>query len=77
MQKNLTILDYQLMNHKNDIIKAIKNNMVLIKGNTFIMGGDSDTEKDQKKHQVILSDFYINKYEVTRLEWMAVMVNQM
>ena len=70
-KKEAAILDDKLTNHKDDIIKGIENNMVLIEGSTFIMGDDED--KNRKKHKVTLSDFYINKYELTRLEWMVVM----
>jgi formylglycine-generating enzyme required for sulfatase activity len=52
--------------------------MLLLQGGTFIMGGDfeqgNDCESDEiPAHQVVLSDFYIGKYEVTQAQWDAVM----
>jgi formylglycine-generating enzyme required for sulfatase activity len=52
--------------------------MVYVQGGTFTMGCTSeqgnDCESDEKPtHQVTLSSFYINKYEVTQALWSAVM----
>ncbi len=48
--------------------KQINVSMVLIKGGTFKMG--SDQNKDEKPiHTVMISDFYIGKYEVTNEEF--------
>ena len=44
------------------------NNMVLINGGTFIMGGDSNTRR-----QVTISSFYMSKYEVTQKEYQNIM----
>ena len=51
--------------------------MVLVRGGTFTMGAptsDTEAESDERPtHQVILSSFYIGKYEVTQKEWSAMM----
>ena len=44
-----------------------KDNFVLIKGGDFIMGDASDS--NNPKHRVRLTDFYLNKYEVTNAEY--------
>lgn len=53
-------------------------NMVLIKGGTFIIGCTSEQEEDcfyteQPAHQVTVQDFYLSKYEVTLQEFKAFM----
>ena len=56
-----------------------KDEMVLVKGGTFMMGatseqGTSDPDDNEyPTHQVTLSDFYIGKYEVTQQLWEYVM----
>ena len=50
--------------------------MVFVKGGTFTMGATSeyDADDDEKPtHSVILSDYYIGKYEVTQAQWVSVM----
>lgn len=50
----------------------IPENMVFVEGGSFQMGcvtGDKNCEDDETPHQVILSDFYIGKYEVTNAEY--------
>jgi len=52
--------------------------MVLVRGGTFTMGctseQGSDCDDDEKPaHRVMVSDFYIGKYEVTQKEWREVM----
>ena len=51
--------------------------LVLIRGDTFEMGctGEQQDCFDAEKpaHQVVLSDFYIGKYEVTQKQWLLVM----
>lgn len=66
--------------HKPLPLKEIlkKRNMVLIKGGKFIMGCDSDEFngediEDNPEHEVIISDFYIGKYEVTKELWQEIM----
>lgn len=59
-----------ILNHRDEIVQNILNNMVLVEGGTFKMGNNQ--YKNQKEHKVILSNFNINKYEVTNLEYYAV-----
>mgnify|MGYP000361131970 CR=1 FL=1 len=52
--------------------------MVAVLGGSFTMGcqpgRDSDCEDQEKpSHRVVLSDFYIGKYEVTQAQWKVVM----
>jgi formylglycine-generating enzyme required for sulfatase activity len=50
---------------------SLDDNMIFIKGGTFMMG-----DKENKPiHEVVLSDFYIGKYEVTQKEWGEIMGN--
>lgn len=55
------------------------NNMVNIKGGTFTMGcpdGRDDCEKDEMPaHTVTLSDFQLSRYELTQVQYAAVMFN--
>lgn len=60
----------------NQIINRIIDNMVRVEGGTFIMGDDNPTysnNAEKPAHKVTLSSFYIGKYEITKLEWKAVM----
>lgn len=58
-------------------IESINRNMVLISGDTFMMGcSPEDTEcyaNESPRHSVTLSSFEIGKYEVTQGQWKAVM----
>lgn len=48
--------------------------MVYVKGGTFQMGGDSNSDPDSREvHQVTLSPYYIGETEVTQQLWKAVM----
>ena len=55
-----------------EILRDLIRNMVRVERGSFIMGDDS-SEYYKPAHKVTLSDFYINKFEVTRKEWNAVM----
>ena len=59
----------------NPILQNLIDNMVLVEGGTFKMGGDDGDAWDDEKpvHMVTVSSFYIGKYEVTQEEWEAVM----
>jgi formylglycine-generating enzyme required for sulfatase activity len=46
--------------------------MVLLPGGTFTMG-DDDGEVDEPEHEVTVSPFYVDKYEVTQEEYERVM----
>lgn len=50
-------------------------NMVFVKGGTFMMGNKSSDGKDNEKpiHSVSVDDFYISKHEVTQKEWKEIM----
>ncbi len=39
--------------------------MILVEGDTFLMGSVRGDEDEQPLHKVVLTDFYISKYEVT------------
>ncbi len=46
--------------------------MIFVKGGSFLMGSpedEPDRRKDETLHRVILSDYYIGKYEVTNAEY--------
>lgn len=73
MKREEAYLWDQITNHKDEIIQNLVNNMVLVEGGTFVMGMERYDNDNKTPHSVTLTDFYINKYEVTRLEWMAVM----
>ncbi|MDR1846492.1 MAG: SUMF1/EgtB/PvdO family nonheme iron enzyme [Bacteroidales bacterium] len=47
--------------------------MVFVKGGTFTMGCDTCGTDEFPAHKVMLSDFYIGKYEVTQAEWVSIM----
>jgi len=53
--------------------------IVAVQGGTFTMGCTSKQfdcwEDETPTHQVTLSDFYIGKYEVTQVQWKAIMGN--
>lgn len=62
-----------------ETISEILLNMVYVKGSTFVMGrlgenywntGNAD---DDMRHNVTLSDFYINRTEVTQKQWNVIM----
>lgn len=48
---------------------------VFVEGGTFTMGSDAEyaTSDESPAHQVTVGDFYISKYEVTQLQWSALM----
>jgi len=54
--------------------------MVLVRGDAFIMGGSAEQGADapnEKKlaHWVIINSFYIGKYEVTQKQYYTISVN--
>ena len=67
-------------------IKDMISNMVKVEAGTFYMGAQKDsvgyynydstaTKLESPVHEVTVSEFYINKYEVTQNLWKAVMGN--
>lgn len=53
----------------------IPENMVMVKGGSFLMGTDNIATEEEPVHNVTLESFYIGKYEVTQKEWKEVMGN--
>ncbi|GAA4828144.1 formylglycine-generating enzyme family protein [Algivirga pacifica] len=51
-------------------LAQIDQDMVLIQGGRFVMGGDI---KKAKRHKVKLKDYYLSKYEVTQTLWETIM----
>jgi len=47
------------------IVKAPQSMMVRIPGGYFLMGDDNEASYEKPVHQVYVSDFYLDKYEVT------------
>ena len=64
-----------------DVLSEIeKDEMVFVKGGSFKMGATSEQTEDAKAdetpvHLVILSDYYISRYEVTQKFWETIMGN--
>ena len=60
---------------KEQVIKKLISNMIVVEGGTFSMGSSSEQVLDDEKpsHQVTLNSFMIGKYEVTQKECRAVM----
>ena len=67
-----------------DAVRDMISNMVKVEAGTFYMGAQKDsveyynydeeaTSLEGPVHEVTVSEFYINKYEVTQLLWKAVM----
>ena len=57
------------------VIKELIDNMVFVEGGIFNMGRKVKwyEDSDEDEHEVILSSFSINKYQVTQKEWVTVM----
>lgn len=62
------------------VISDIEKDMVLVKGGSFDMGCgynygyDGECEKDEQPlHTILLDDYHIGKFEITQLQWEAVM----
>ena len=60
------------------VIQRLIDNMVLVEGGTFLMGGtiaqgDEPADYELPIHEVTVSSFAIGKYEVTQEEWEVVM----
>jgi len=48
-------------------------NMVFVEGGSFMMGSNEGESDEKPVHPVTVSSFYIGKYEVTQIEWNAIM----
>lgn len=59
----------------NDAKQKLLNEMILVKGGSFVMGSNAETARKMEKpeHPVSLNDFYIGSTEVTVLLWQQVM----
>ena len=64
-----SILDKVVANGK----KIVEPEMVFVEGGTFQMGSSSGESDEQPIHSVTLSSFNIGKFEVTQVQWKAVM----
>ena len=65
-----------LSKKEQDAVKEMISNMVKVEAGTFMMGAQNDTlatSLESPVHEVTLSEFHINKYEVTQLLWKAIM----
>ena len=71
-----TILE-QPKSQLSTLFQQIIDNMVHVDGGSFMMGRKTKwyEASDEEEHQVTLSSYSINKYEVTQEEWEAVMGN--
>jgi formylglycine-generating enzyme required for sulfatase activity len=54
-------------------INVLVANMVPVKGGTFVMGNNKSPSADEAEHPVMLSGFYMSKYEVTQEQWESIM----
>ncbi len=72
-------LDKMYRNHiGNAVLDNLISNMVYVEGGTFTMGATSEQGSDANRdespvHSVTLASYYIGKYEVTQVEWRAIM----
>ena len=55
-----------------EVLQSIADNLVLVEGGSFMMGGDS-YNNERPIHEVRLSSYHISKYPVTQAQWQAVM----
>ncbi|MFK8006181.1 MAG: SUMF1/EgtB/PvdO family nonheme iron enzyme [Saprospiraceae bacterium] len=60
-------------NSNHGFLDKISNNMIMVKGGTFIMGNENGEDDEMPLNQVTLSSFYLSKYEVTQTDWKNVM----
>lgn len=47
--------------------------MLPIDGGTFVMGNNKSPAKDEAEHPVLVSPFFMSKYEVTQEQWQGIM----
>lgn len=55
------------------MIQQIVAGMTPISGGTFVMGNNRSPLKDEAEHPVMVSPFFMSKYEVTQEQWEAIM----
>jgi formylglycine-generating enzyme required for sulfatase activity len=59
-----------------ETVNGVQIKMVFVKGGTFKMGSpekEADRSILETQHDVTLSDYYIGKFEVTQMQWKALM----
>lgn len=64
-QDSIARADNLTISKSEKVVQAENNDMVFVKGGTFYMGNNSGFADEKPLHKVILSDFLIDKYEVT------------
>jgi formylglycine-generating enzyme required for sulfatase activity len=74
---NNYLKEKQMAENYKRILPELKENMVLVEGGTFTMGGTSEqgsgAGSDEKPaHEVTVSSFYMAKYEITQEQWESV-----
>ena len=54
-----------------EALNEILANMVCVHGGKFLMGTDDEraSRKEKPRHEVVVDDFFIGKFEVSRYEW--------
>ncbi len=55
------------------LLASFGENMVTIKGGTFMMGNNKSEANEKFRHKVTLDEYQISKYEVTQEQWEAIM----
>ena len=57
-----------------EALNEILVNMVFVHGGKFLMGADDEkaSRKEKPRHEVVVDDFFIGKFEVSRYEWNAI-----
>lgn len=57
-----------------EALNEILSDMVFVEGGTFLMGSQEEdaSRKEKPQHEVMVGDFFIGKFEVSRYEWNAI-----
>lgn len=66
----------QEASERNGMAETISDGLVLLPGGTFAMGspsGERQRQEDETQHEVTVSSFYIDPYEVTQTDYESVM----
>lgn len=65
----------QMLEQRNEIDRELKrlSEMILIPAGEYTMGSDSGEKNERPAHQVYLDAYFIDKYEVTQLQYLEVM----
>ncbi|MCP5045896.1 MAG: formylglycine-generating enzyme family protein [bacterium] len=56
-----------------EFIESVGQDLVPIKGGSFLMGSNDGEDDERPIHNVLVEDFMIGKYEVTQEQWFGVM----